>query len=64
VSTLRSFDGSEPTATYGHTGWPVDLDDVLDRARRGLPSYWPTDPVSIQQAGYREFAGTRGPNSE
>ena len=37
-------------------GLPVHLVDVLDRIKRGLPVYWPTDPVAIRQDIYIEFA--------
>lgn len=46
-----------------HVGWPPDLDDVLERVKRGLPVSWPTDPKPINQLGYWEFAASRGPNS-
>jgi hypothetical protein len=49
---------------WGHVGWPVNVDDVLARTRRGLPSYWPTHPVAIDQRPYVEFAAARGPNSQ
>lgn len=47
-----------------HCGWPPrDVRDVLDRVRRGLPVYWPSQPADSQQDIYREFAKRRGPNS-
>jgi hypothetical protein len=50
--------------THGHVGWPVDPDEALDRIQRGLPVYWPTHPLPLDQAPYVEFAAKRGPNSE
>lgn len=47
-----------------HVGLPRDIVDVLDRVKRGLPVYWPTDPKPIQQDIYIEFAAKRGPNSD
>lgn len=64
VTYLRSMDGSEPTDDYGHVGYPQKVSDVLDRTRRGLPVYWPTDPVSVDQRPYFAFAQLRGPNSD
>lgn len=64
MTDLPTFDGGEPGASHGHVGWPVDWDDVRDRGKRGLPAYVPTDPRSIDQAPYIEFAGKRGPNTE
>lgn len=40
---------------WRHVGWPPDLDDVLDRVRRGLPSYWPTNPAMSNQTRYLEY---------
>lgn len=48
----------------GHAGWPTTDASRLERARQGLPVYWPTDPVRIDQRPYRAFAAKRGPNSE
>lgn len=39
------------------------MSEKLDRMRRGLPVYWPTDPKDIDQAPYLAFAGKRPPNS-
>ena len=61
---MRTFSGGPSTEHHGHTGYPVDVEDVLERTRRGLPVYWPTDPVSVDQRPYRAFAAERGPNSE
>lgn len=47
----------------GHVGWPVDEADAADRARRGLPVYWPADPKLIDQREYIRFATERGDNS-
>ena len=47
----------------GHVGVPIDPDDALDRIKRGLPVYWPTHPLPIEQGPYKRFAAARGPNS-
>ena len=47
-----------------HVGHPVDEVDAADRARRGLPVYRPTHPVTLDQRPYLAFAATRGPNSQ
>lgn len=39
-----------------HVGLPQHIDDVLDRIKRGLPVYWPTDPHPIDQTEYLRFA--------
>ena len=50
--------------TY-HVAWPpADVRQILDRIKRGLPVYWPTDPKPLNQAPYREFAAKRGPNDD
>lgn len=58
-----TLDGKPPTLDHGHTGLPTSDADILDRQRRGLPSYCPTDGVLINQTEYRRFAAERGPNS-
>jgi len=51
--------------THYHVGWPPrDVQQILDRVKRGLPCYWPTDPKPLDQAPYLRFATERGPNSE
>lgn len=52
-----------PAAAHGHAGWPVTDEEILAKARAGLPPYCPTDPVLIDQTEYRRFAAERGPNS-
>lgn len=47
-----------------HVGYPVTMSEKLDRARRGLPVYWPTDPKDIDQRPYLAFASKRPPNSQ
>lgn len=39
-----------------HVGLPRHIADILDRIKRGLPVYWPTDPKPIDQAAYLRFA--------
>lgn len=39
-----------------HVGLPRHVVDILDRIKRGLPVYWPTDPKPIDQAVYIRFA--------
>jgi len=39
-----------------------DHEGQIDYLRRGLPVYWPTEPKTIDQTDYRQFAGERGPN--
>lgn len=56
MTDLPTFDGDEPGPGHGHVGWPVDWTDVLQRVKRGLPSYVPGDPRSIDQTVYLEFA--------
>jgi hypothetical protein len=63
VTALRTLSGEPSTPDHGHVGWPIDPADLLDRQARGLPGYHPTDPTTINQAPYREFAAQRGPNS-
>ena len=42
--------------TY-HVGFPhKHVRDVLDRIKRGLPVYYPTDPKPIDQRPYIAFA--------
>jgi hypothetical protein len=48
-------DGSGDVSEY-HVGLPVHVRDVLDRIKRGLPVYWPTDPKPIDQTVYVRFA--------
>jgi len=51
--------------THYHVGWPPrDVQQILDRVKRGLPVYWPTDPKPLDQIKYVRFATERGPNSE
>jgi hypothetical protein len=64
VTELPTFNGEPSTPDHGHIGWPVDEADVLHRASKGLPCYWPTDPSTVNQAPYIAFAALRGPNSE
>lgn len=48
-----------------HVGWPhKNVRDVLDKVKKGLPVYWPTHPVDIDQTPYIAFAAKRPPNSE
>jgi len=58
---VRTLNGEPATADHGHTGWPARASDMLHRVSKGLPAYCPTDPVSINQKPYRDFAATRGP---
>lgn len=40
-----------------HVGWPPrDVWHILDRIKRGLPVYWPTDPKPLDQTKYIEWA--------
>ena len=40
-----------------HVGWPPpNVQHILDRVKRGLPVYWPTDPKPIDQTVYLAFA--------
>ena len=56
---------SEATDQRWHCGWPPpDVNHILNRVKRGLPVYWPTDPKPNDQAPYLTFAAKRGPNSE
>src|SRR4051794_13613984 len=51
--------------THYHVGWPPrDVHQILDRVKRGLPTYWPTDPKPCDQTEYLRFATERGPNSQ
>lgn len=45
-----------PDDNWYHVGHPVPDEEVLDRAARGLPSYLPTDPRSMDQTPYLAFA--------
>lgn len=38
-----------------HVGWPQDARHILDRAKRGLPVYWPTSPAASNQAPYLDY---------
>jgi len=43
--------------THWHVGWPPrDVQQILDRVKRGLPVYWPTMPADIDQTEYLRFA--------
>jgi len=63
TADLPTFGGEPSTPAHGHAGWPPDPDDALDRMRRGLPVYWPTKPVTIDQTEHLRFAAEKGPNS-
>lgn len=64
MTTLPTFDGSEPGPHHGHAGWPVSDAQILATVRAGLPVYDPDSPASVDQRPYREFAAKRGPNGK
>lgn len=42
-----------------HVGYPPAVPEMVERLQSGLPVYWPTDPVAIDQAPYEAFAEVR-----
>lgn len=49
---------------HWHCGWPPpDVNHILDKVKRGLPVYWPTDPKPSHQTPYIEWSKKRGANS-